>query len=124
MNDNNNNDYITILSVDRSNNNQPTLMLRVRKSWVAPVYIALGLFAILLLAVPAIDKNMNDVLSKLSYFLLGISFGASLPVIILKILEFPYLLVVYVYGMLSCLFYFIEQLDTNQSGDNSSLSNS
>mgnify|MGYP006076811281 CR=1 FL=1 len=107
MNDEN---YITILSVDRSNNNQPKLMLRICKGWVTPIYIALGIFAVLLLVVPLIDKNMNDGLSKISHFLLGLSFGMSLPIIILKILEHPYLLVVYVYGMLSCLFYFINML--------------
>jgi hypothetical protein len=115
MENDNNNNYITILSIDRANNNQPTLILRVKKYWVTPAYIALGIFAFLLLAVPFIDKNMNNTLSKISHFLLGISFGMSLPVIILKILEFPYLLIVYVYGMLSALFYFIDQLETKES---------
>ena len=106
-----NNNYITILAVDRSNNH-PTLMLRVRRSWVLPIYAALVIFAILLLAVPIIDKNMNAALSKVSHFLLGVSFGMSLPLIILKVLEFPYLLIIYAYGMISGLFYFMDQMDT------------
>ena len=95
-------EYFTIFSINRSTPNQePKLLIRVHNSITFPPKLALVMFGILLLITPILDRNLESPWNRIPYILLGTSFGISLPIIFLKVIQHPYLLIIYIYGIIT-----------------------
>ena len=94
-------DYLTIVSV--TNEQRGNLIIRVRNDLLIPSKVSSIIFMFLLTITPIIDNHIGHPLDKIMYFLLGISFGISLPLILLKILQYPYLILIFVIGYISGL---------------------
>lgn len=93
--------YLTIVGV--GNDQIGHLIIRVRNDLLIPSKVFLVIFIFLLTITPIVDNHITHPFDKIIYFLLGISFGISLPIILLKLLQFPYIILIFVIGYISGL---------------------